>query len=89
MSKVDITRAWKDDEYFLSMSEVERALVPDNPAGLIELDDEDLSGAAGGTTFSVTIGSWITMCDSVVSCYITICPVYTVLTVCPVTEMAA
>jgi mersacidin/lichenicidin family type 2 lantibiotic len=46
--KVDIVRAWKDDAYLASLSEAERALVPSNPAGTVELTDEELEGIAGG-----------------------------------------
>lgn len=48
MSKVDVVRAWKDAEYRASLSEAERAMVPANPAGMVELTDEELEGVAGG-----------------------------------------
>jgi len=48
MSHLDIIRAWKDEEYRLSLSTAERAALPDNPAGLIELTDADLGVVAGG-----------------------------------------
>jgi mersacidin/lichenicidin family type 2 lantibiotic len=48
MSHLDIIRAWKDEEYRLSLSTAERAQLPDNPAGLIELTDADLGVVAGG-----------------------------------------
>jgi mersacidin/lichenicidin family type 2 lantibiotic len=47
-SKVDIVRAWKDEEYREGLSEEEKALVPANPAGLVEITDEDLSLVLGG-----------------------------------------
>jgi mersacidin/lichenicidin family type 2 lantibiotic len=43
----DIIRAWKDDEYRLSLSDAERALLPANPAGTIDLDDAELGGVTG------------------------------------------
>ena len=49
MSRRDIIRAWKDEEYRESLSEAERALLPENPAGIIELSDTDLDVLAGGT----------------------------------------
>ena len=49
MSKVNIIRAWKDEAYRLSLSAQERALVPANPAGAIELDDSQLDDVSGGT----------------------------------------
>ena len=48
MSPLEIIRAWKDPEYRLSLSEAERALVPNHPAGMIELADPDLEGIGGG-----------------------------------------
>jgi mersacidin/lichenicidin family type 2 lantibiotic len=48
MSNVDVIRAWKDEEYRLSLSDAERAALPANPAGLIELAETDLEGVAGG-----------------------------------------
>ena len=44
-----IIRAWKDPEYRQSLSEEERELLPENPAGAIELTDEELDMAAGGS----------------------------------------
>ena len=48
MSKIDIIRAWKDEEYRNSLSDSEKAQLPENPAGAIELDDDDMSSMAGG-----------------------------------------
>ena len=45
---MDIIRAWKDEEYRLSLTEEQRALLPDNPAGLLELSDADLESVMGG-----------------------------------------
>ncbi|MBI4511131.1 MAG: mersacidin/lichenicidin family type 2 lantibiotic [Deltaproteobacteria bacterium] len=47
-SRVDIVRAWKDPEYLASLSDEDRAGLPANPAGAIELSDEDLGRAQGG-----------------------------------------
>ena len=44
-----IIRAWKDPEYRADLSEEELAAVPQNPAGAIELTDEELDMAAGGS----------------------------------------
>lgn len=48
MSHKNIIRAWKDEDFRNSLSEKERELLPDHPAGLVELTDEDLGAAAGG-----------------------------------------
>jgi mersacidin/lichenicidin family type 2 lantibiotic len=47
-SIMDIIRAWKDEEYRMSLTEEQRALLPDNPAGQLELSDADLESVAGG-----------------------------------------
>jgi mersacidin/lichenicidin family type 2 lantibiotic len=44
MSTLDIIRAWKDEEYRLSLGEA----APAHPAGLVELTDADLELVAGG-----------------------------------------
>jgi mersacidin/lichenicidin family type 2 lantibiotic len=63
MSKRDIIRAWKDPEYRLSLNESERALLPDHPAGLIELTDAELDGVAGGRAkLRTTISDCFVLC---------------------------
>jgi mersacidin/lichenicidin family type 2 lantibiotic len=44
-----IIRAWKDEDFRNSLSDEERALLPEHPAGLVELTDMELS-AVGGMT---------------------------------------
>jgi mersacidin/lichenicidin family type 2 lantibiotic len=44
MSKKDIINAWKDAD----LNDEEKALVPENPAGLVELTDEALDNVVGG-----------------------------------------
>jgi mersacidin/lichenicidin family type 2 lantibiotic len=48
MSTRNIVRAWKDRAYRNSLSDAERAALPPNPAGSIELSDADLGKVAGG-----------------------------------------
>jgi mersacidin/lichenicidin family type 2 lantibiotic len=48
MSNMNIIRAWKDEDYRLSLSEAERALLPEHPAGLIELSGAEMDGDGGG-----------------------------------------
>ena len=43
-----IIRAWKDPEYRLNLSAEEQALLPEHPAGAIELTDDELDMAVGG-----------------------------------------
>ncbi|MFL6211716.1 MAG: mersacidin/lichenicidin family type 2 lantibiotic [Pyrinomonadaceae bacterium] len=42
MSKADVIRAWKDPHYRDGLSAAELALLPENPAGRVELSDADL-----------------------------------------------
>jgi mersacidin/lichenicidin family type 2 lantibiotic len=74
MSKLDIIRAWKDEEYFNKLSESERSLLPQNPAGIVELTDQDLGRAEGGTTMSLTFG-----CDSFAFCPFTLGCTFTIM----------
>ncbi len=48
MSNIDIIRAWKDEAYLESLSEEERSHLPENPAGIIELSDEEMEKVGGG-----------------------------------------
>jgi mersacidin/lichenicidin family type 2 lantibiotic len=48
MSKQSIIRAWKDEEYRLSLTEAERALLPAHPAGAVELTAAELGAVQGG-----------------------------------------
>lgn len=45
---IDIIRAWKDEEYRNSLSQEQRSQLPENPAGMIELSDEDMGSVVGG-----------------------------------------
>ncbi len=48
MLNENIIRAWKDENFRNSLSNQERALLPGNPAGSVELSDEVLGTVAGG-----------------------------------------
>jgi len=67
---MDIVRAWTDEEYRLGLSEEQRALLPDNPAGLMELSDADLQSIAGGTVCKKN-----SLCHDTVACHNTVCAV--------------
>ncbi|GAB4239065.1 MAG: hypothetical protein Kow0049_26190 [Stanieria sp.] len=58
MSNIDIIRAWKDDEYRNSLSEEERSQLPENPAGIIELSDEEMENVAGSTFWGCGGSFW-------------------------------
>ncbi len=68
---MNIIRAWKDREYRESLSDEELALLPENPAGEIELNDDELTsivgggGGGGGSNCQVA-----TVCNSAILCSI-------------------
>ena len=45
----DIVRAWKDETYHRGLSTEERAMLPANPAGEIELTDAQLAAVYGAS----------------------------------------
>jgi len=75
MSKLDIVRAWKDEEYCESLSDTERASLPVNPAGVIELTDAQLSAAGGGAGEDLisTLTITLPICPTFYMCSLTIC----------------
>jgi mersacidin/lichenicidin family type 2 lantibiotic len=50
MQTVDVVLAWKDEDYRSSLTPEQLALLPDNPAGIVELDDQLLDVTLGGST---------------------------------------
>jgi mersacidin/lichenicidin family type 2 lantibiotic len=50
MSNLDIIRAWKDRAYRQSLSSEQQALLPEHPAGEIELSEGDLDQVQGANT---------------------------------------
>jgi mersacidin/lichenicidin family type 2 lantibiotic len=63
MTNHNIIRAWKDEEYRLSLTEQERASLPQHPAGRVELSNAALDGAAGGITQYTIYHCWITAAE--------------------------
>lgn len=53
--KLDIVRAWKDEDYRQSLSDEQLNDLPANPVG--ELADADLNSASGGFVWT-GLGSW-------------------------------
>jgi mersacidin/lichenicidin family type 2 lantibiotic len=66
---MDYIKAWKDPVYRASLSEAERAALPANPAGFVELTDGELDDVAGGTTTTfcatLTVVTWEQGCFSI------------------------
>ena len=49
MSDLNVIRAWKDEMYRNGLSTDEQAQLPANPAGAIELTEDELQGVDGAT----------------------------------------
>jgi mersacidin/lichenicidin family type 2 lantibiotic len=81
MTTQNIIRAWKNKAYRESLSEAERALLPENPAGLIELTDVDLGQVAGGQRTIATArcpsACDIDSCMLTTNCSVAVCSVVT------------
>ena len=75
MSNRNIIRAWKDPVYRNSLSNAERAAIPANPAGSLEISYEELDNVAGGApgtwkcSWICTLGcTWTSGCTKNVDC---------------------
>ena len=79
MSTLDIVRAWKDEEYCESLSDTQRASLPQNPAGVVELTDAQLSAAGGGNDAEINT-TFITLpiCPTMYTCSLTFCLTFTI-----------
>ena len=58
MSNNDVVRAWKDPKYRASLSAAQQAALPANPAGGMDLSDEELgqkSGFLSALSFCLTV----------------------------------
>ena len=58
-----VARALSDPEYRASLSDAERAELPDHPAGSQELSDEVLEAAAGGAEAATDLTD-LTLCPT-------------------------
>lgn len=67
MKKKQILEAWRNEEYYLSLSAEERAQIPEHPSGLLDIEDDVLRSIAGGCTPSLM------PCDPRTSGYCTPC----------------
>jgi mersacidin/lichenicidin family type 2 lantibiotic len=48
MKKIDVVRAWRDEEYRNSLTPEELASLPENPAGVAVVEDSVLRSITGG-----------------------------------------
>jgi mersacidin/lichenicidin family type 2 lantibiotic len=67
MSTRNVIKAWKNQAYRNSLSAAERAALPVNPAGSIEISDEDLGKVAGGA-LPISRLCTLTNCTCVYNC---------------------
>jgi len=58
--KFDITRAWKDESYRASLSAQEQAMLPENPAGALDLNDTELETIQGATNINGNVSGGCT-----------------------------
>ena len=61
MKNLDVVRAWKDPLYRSSLDPGDASLLPPNPAGLVDLSDDELKKASGIESVIVTTGPTCTM----------------------------
>ncbi len=59
--KIDLVRVWKDPSYRAGLAPEDLAEVPANPAGLVEVTDEELKAATGLAAYPVTTNLACTM----------------------------
>jgi mersacidin/lichenicidin family type 2 lantibiotic len=64
MTNKDIIEYWKNSEHRLNLTEEERAKLPANPAGLVELTDEALDDLISGGAAEAPSCGWDS-CNSV------------------------
>jgi mersacidin/lichenicidin family type 2 lantibiotic len=56
MSTEHIIRAWRDEEYREALNAEQSEILPESPIGAIELSDQEMAEAEGGTSlFCVTV----------------------------------
>jgi mersacidin/lichenicidin family type 2 lantibiotic len=57
MTTNEIVRSWKDEDYRSSLNGEKLALIPNSPAGLMELTDEELLGVDGADTVVICVAT--------------------------------
>ena len=50
MTKDQIIRAWKDEEFRSSLSELELSVLPEHPAGMVQISDDEMGNVGGQAT---------------------------------------
>ncbi len=52
MKRKDVIRAWRDGEFYSSLTDEQRAAMPESPASVIDLGDEVLANISGGCSYT-------------------------------------
>ena len=75
MKKEMIVRAWKDPAYRASLSDEERASLPESPSGraMTELDEGELLGISGGKKPEYSIDTFRCAAPTAINCQQTLC----------------
>ena len=70
MRNEDIIRAWKDEAYRADLADDQLTHLPAHPAGMVELEDEDLEAVAGGdVALSIAVSVSVVIATKVFSCW--------------------
>lgn len=51
MKRKDVIRAWRDGEFYSSLTDEQRASLPESPASVIDVSDEVLATISGGCSY--------------------------------------
>jgi mersacidin/lichenicidin family type 2 lantibiotic len=65
---IDVARAWRDEEYYLSLTEEERNSLGAHPAGASSLDDGILKSITGGCGCTVDPCTTNYTCNGTIIC---------------------
>ena len=57
MKKIDLARALRDEDYFLSLSDAERASLPAHPAAPLAVSVSDLKSVNGAVKTNISCSS--------------------------------
>jgi mersacidin/lichenicidin family type 2 lantibiotic len=69
MSNDKIVRAWKDSKFRASLTEEQRQMLPQNPAGELELNDAELESVDGGfDTYNIYCAPHTGFCTRSIGC---------------------
>lgn len=72
--EIDVPRAFRDHDYFLGLSDAERASLPAHPASAIEVTGDDLKAVVGAVSALCTTGTHCTRTSICSPCPPAVCP---------------